>query len=83
MSEIQTKALDAYLRSQHRSLPSALSLLGQDPASLDGTTMPDSVTGRIARFLGITPEQLQLNCAKYETAAPIEMAPVAIAPIDA
>lgn len=66
--QISTKALSAYLRSRHTSLSAALTRTGQDQEAINGETVDDDVSGRIARFLGLTPEQLVEAAQPYATA---------------
>jgi len=66
---IQTKALSAYLTARHTSLSSALARIGQEQEIMNGETINDDITGRIARLLGLTPERLGELAAPYATPA--------------
>jgi hypothetical protein len=66
--QTQTKALSAYLKARHTSLSSALARIGLDQAAMNGETIDDDITGRIARLLGLTPERLVELAAPYALA---------------
>lgn len=60
-----TKALSAYLKTQHTSLSAAIYKLGLSQELLDNDTIDAELLGRIARLRGVTPEQLAAFAAPY------------------
>jgi hypothetical protein len=62
---VTTKALSAYLKTQHTSLSGAFSVIGLDQEQLQSEDVPDDILGKIARLYGTTPEKLAELTASY------------------
>jgi IS4 transposase len=55
---VTTKALSAYLKQRHLSFSAVIHMLGLNQKLLDEEAVSDDTLGRVARYLGMLPEQL-------------------------